>query len=76
MQKDEIDKLDGWIKSNLGISGATTNSAAALAVMEKHYEQDMNDYFSAFHNFLIRKDHDRSLSPLQICLFAKQRFSK
>lgn len=49
-----------------------TNDADAMAVMRACYEKDRNDYFAAFHNFLIRKDHDRSFTPLQICLFARK----
>ena len=54
----------------------TASQADAFAVLKKCYEYDRNSCLASLHNFLMRKDHDGSLTPLQICLFAKNLKSK
>jgi len=54
----------------------TTDPAAAMRVMDACYKKDRNSYFASFHNFLMRKDHDASFTPLQICLYATLLFTK
>lgn len=58
------------------ISRYTTSPAAAMEVMQACYKKYMNSYFASFHNFLMRKSHDSSFTPEQVCLFAKELFTK
>ena len=54
----------------------TSDPDAAMHVLKRCYQQDRNSCLGSLHNFLMRKEHDTSLTELQICLFAKQLFSE
>lgn len=54
----------------------STDPHEAFTVLQKCYQLDRNSCLASFHNFLMRKEHDTTLTELQVCLFAKDLYEE